>query len=134
MLICWKSFQAWKTTGRWWAAYEASVKIFPLIQTDRLNVLKGPGLSENCFVSQEQYWYLLFVVEVSSSLRKSWWAINESIKPSESKPTVFGAMKPRRCGGKFQNLWHRSTNSCTSIWMWGYFDLKNPSHFLLFNL
>ena len=47
-------------------------------------------------------WYLLFLVEASYYKGKSWRVIDGSIQPGESKPTVFGAAKPARHGGKFR--------------------------------
>ena len=32
---------------------------------------------------------------------------------------------PREFFERLQNLWYRSTHSCTNIWIWGYFGLKN---------
>ena len=46
--------------------------------------------------------YLLFVVEALYYKGKSWRVIDGSIHPSESKPTVFGATKSARRGGKFR--------------------------------
>ena len=48
-------------------------------------------------------WYLLFLAKASYYKGKSWRVIDGSIQPGESKPTVFGAAKPGRQGGKFSN-------------------------------
>ena len=50
-------------------------------------------------------WCLLFLAEASYYKGKSWRVIDGSIQPGESKPTVFGAAKPTRRGGKFRNCW-----------------------------
>ena len=47
-------------------------------------------------------WYLLFVAEAWYYKGKSWRVIDGSIQPGESKPTMFGAAKPARHGGKFR--------------------------------
>ena len=50
-------------------------------------------------------WYLLFGTEAWYYKGKSWRVIDGSIQPGESKPTVFGAAKPARHGGKFRLSW-----------------------------
>ena len=76
---------------------------FSLIQIDSVFVQEGPGLNGNCFVSRKHIdWYLLFLAEASYYKGKSWRVIDGSIQPGESKPTVFGAAKPARHGGKFR--------------------------------
>ena len=50
-------------------------------------------------------WYSLFVAEASYYETKSWRVIDGSIQPGESKPTVFGTVKPGRHGGKFRLSW-----------------------------
>ena len=47
-------------------------------------------------------WYLLFLAKASYYKGKSWRVVDGSIQPGESKPTVFGAAKPARHGGKFR--------------------------------